>query len=191
MIGMLLIVVAWANPELGPADLARVAEGEVVVVLSDDGAQSIAAVDIAAPPARVMEAILDFQHRVESSSMIKQAEVYERHEDRVSVKFKAGLMGFTGTWHTVYKWDSDVGPCTYELDTARENSLEKMAGAYELQPTDGGTRLVVTTVSVPGGVYPAWLIKSAGRSSTLRMLEGLRTRATNPPARPPLSTPSE
>ncbi|MCB9699123.1 MAG: SRPBCC family protein [Alphaproteobacteria bacterium] len=171
-------IVHAAGLELSAQDLERVDRGEVVVLMSDDGTESLSAVEIAAPPGAVFEAILDFSDRVERSSMLKRAEVYARGERSVSVKFEAGLMGFTGTWHSVYAWDEGRTTCTFDLDDARDNSLTKMEGRYDLEPVDGGTRMVIRTASAPGGAYPKWLIRSAGRNSSENMLLGLRERAT-------------
>jgi ribosome-associated toxin RatA of RatAB toxin-antitoxin module len=178
IVWLMSAIVLAAGLELSANDLEQAASGQVIVVMSDDGSESVSAVHIAAPPDRVFDAILDFSDRVERSSMLRRAEVYARSETSVSVEFEAGLMGFTGAWHSVYTWDEKRTTCTYELDATRDNSLTEMEGRYDLEPVDGGTRLIIRTTSVPGNQIPAWLVRSAGRSATKKMLVGLRERAT-------------
>lgn len=155
--------------------------GEVVVRLSDDATQAVGAVDIAAPPDRVMEALLDFDYRVKHAAILRNAEVYAKADRSVSVQFEAGMLGFTGSWHAIYEWDETNTKCTYGLDPARENSLESMTGDYVLTAIDGGTRVTHHSDGKPGSMYPTWLIRRASQSSTERMLDSLRDRAQDGP----------
>lgn len=174
---LLWLAIALAAPELSPADLESVKQGEVVVRLSDDGSQAIGAVDIAAPADQVMEAVLDFDYRVKHAAILKKADVYSRAERTVSVQFLAGILGFTGSWHAIYRWDEANTRCTYGLDPARKNSLESMTGDYVFTAIEDGTRVTHHSDGKPGASYPAWLIRRASRSSTERMLGSLRDRA--------------
>jgi len=178
---LLWLAVAWAAPELTPSDLEAVNNGEVVVRLSDDGTQAVGAVDIATPPDRVMEALLDFDYRVKHAAILKKADVYAKADRTVSVQFLAGILGFTGSWHAIYQWDEANTKCSYGLDPARDNSLESMSGDYVFTAIDGGTRVTHHSDGKPGSMYPAWLIRRASKSSTERMLESLRARAQDGP----------
>jgi hypothetical protein len=174
---ILFLAAAWATPDLTSSELEEVTKGEVVVRLSEDATQAVGAVDIAAPRDRVLEALLDFDYRVKHASILKTAEVYARADHSVSVKFEAGILGFTGAWHSIYEWDEANTRCSYRLDPARENSLESMRGDFVLTAIEGGTRVTHHSAGKPGSMYPTWLIRRASKTSTARMLESLRNRA--------------
>ena len=171
------VVAAWGSPQLSPAETGQLEQGEIVVRVAAGGEESIAAIDIAAPPREVLAAALDFEYRVDHSSILRRASIYDQGDRSVSVRFEAGMMGFSGTWHAVYRWDADGMRIAYALDPAKDNGLEAMSGTYTLQQIGEGTRVVVESRSRVGGAYPKWLVRSAGKSSTRRMLESLRARA--------------
>lgn len=178
---LLWTTMAWAAPQLTPADLSDVTKGEVVVLLSEDATEAVGAVDIAAPRDRVMEAIVDFDYRVKHAAILKSAAVYAESDRTISVQFEAGILGFTGSWHAIYKWDEANSRCTFSLDPARANSLDSMSGDYVLTAIEGGTRVTHHSVGKASSAYPTWLIRRASRSSTERMLDSLRSRAQDGP----------
>jgi hypothetical protein len=60
--------------------------------------------------------------------------------------------------------------------------MRRLVGSYDLRPVDGGTRVVYTVDSDPGGSLPAWLVKQAGKDLPYFTLKNLRERAeTGPP----------
>ena len=63
--------------------------------------------------------------------------------------------------------------------------MPRLLGSYVLTPVaEGGTHVVYTVDSDPGGSLPAWLIKQAGKDLPYRTLKNLRERAEagRPPA---------
>lgn len=172
-----LAAASAAAPDLTSSELEEVTKGEVVVRFSEDATQAVGAVDITASRDRVMKALLDFDYRVKHASILKSAEVYASEDRSLSVKFEAGILGFTGTWHAVYQWDEGNTRCSYRLDPTRENSLESISGDFVLTPIEGGTRVIHHSDGKPGSMYPTWLIRRASRTSTERLLKSVRDRA--------------
>lgn len=55
--------------------------------------------------------------------------------------------------------------------------MPRLVGSYELHPVEGGTRVVYTLDSDPGGSLPAWLVQHASRQLPYYTLHNLRERA--------------
>jgi hypothetical protein len=70
------------------------------------------------------------------------------------------------------------------LDTPRGVvRMPRLFGSYVLTPTnEGGTHVVYTVDSDPGGSLPGWLIKQAGKDLPYRTLKKLKARAETGPA---------
>jgi hypothetical protein len=70
------------------------------------------------------------------------------------------------------------------LDTPRGVvRMPMLFGSYVLTPrAEGGTHVVYTVDSDPGGSLPAWLIKQAGKDLPFRTLKNLKERAEAGPA---------
>ena len=71
-----------------------------------------------------------------------------------------------------------------DLDTPRGVvRMPRLHGSYVLTPTaEGGTHVIYTVDSDPGGSLPAWLIKQAGKDLPYRTLKNLKERAEAGPA---------
>jgi hypothetical protein len=62
--------------------------------------------------------------------------------------------------------------------------MPHLVGSYDLRPIDGGTRIIYTVDSDPGGSLPAWLVKQTSRRLPYFTLRNLRKRAeSGPPPR--------
>ncbi|MCP5041666.1 MAG: hypothetical protein GY944_11615 [bacterium] len=55
--------------------------------------------------------------------------------------------------------------------------MPRLIGSYELTPTDGGTRVVYTVDSDPGGSLPTWLVRQASKELPYLTLKNLQQRA--------------
>ncbi len=55
--------------------------------------------------------------------------------------------------------------------------MPRLAGSYVLRPIEGGTHVVYTVDSDPGGRLPAWLVKRASERLPYNTLKNLRDRA--------------
>jgi hypothetical protein len=55
--------------------------------------------------------------------------------------------------------------------------MPRLVGSYDLTPVEGGTRVVYTVDSDPGGSLPNWLIKQASKNLPYNTLKKLRERA--------------
>ena len=56
-----------------------------------------------------------------------------------------------------------------------------LAGSYDLKPVEGGTHVIYTVDSDPGGSLPTWLIRQAGKDLPYFTLRNLRERAEKGP----------
>ena len=60
--------------------------------------------------------------------------------------------------------------------------MPRLVGSYDLLPVEGGTRVIYTVDSDPGGSLPDWLIRQASKDLPYFTLRNLRERAeTGPP----------
>ena len=63
--------------------------------------------------------------------------------------------------------------------------MPRLEGSYDLTPVDGGTRVVYTLDSNPGGSLPNWLVRQAAKELPFLTLRNLRERAeSGPPPQP-------
>jgi len=90
--------------------------------------------------------------------------------------------------------DGDDGGIRIEFrNTEAENApkdtgavrMPRLEGSYQLDPTEGGTRVVYTVDSDPGGSLPGWLVRQASKDLPYFTLRNLRERAeSGPPPKP-------
>jgi hypothetical protein len=59
--------------------------------------------------------------------------------------------------------------------------MAHLAGSYDLTPVEGGTHVIYTVDSDPGGSLPTWLIRQAGKDLPYFTLRNLRERAEKGP----------
>ncbi len=63
--------------------------------------------------------------------------------------------------------------------------MPRLQGSYDLKPTEGGTLVVYTLDSDPGGSLPGWLVRQASKDLPYFTLRNLRERAeAGPPPTP-------
>jgi hypothetical protein len=62
--------------------------------------------------------------------------------------------------------------------------MKNLKGSYELTPVEGGTAVVYTVDSDPGGNLPGWLVRDASKDLPLQTLKKLRSRAESGPPPP-------
>jgi hypothetical protein len=55
--------------------------------------------------------------------------------------------------------------------------MPRLAGSYDLTPVEGGTQVVYTVDSDPGGSLPAWLVRQASKDLPYMTLRNLQKRA--------------
>ncbi len=59
--------------------------------------------------------------------------------------------------------------------------MPRLVGSYDLRPVEGGTRVIYTVDSDPGGSLPTWLVKQAGKDLPYNTLNNLRERVESGP----------
>ncbi len=162
-------------------------------LLSKNARQVRAETHLAAAPERVWAVIVDFAHQTEFMPYLKQIRrlgpcdggsyFYERISppiiDQRDYTVCVRLVADPKTEHFSRSWTlaNDHGPALKE-GVVRVPINE---GSYELSPDKkGGTRLVYTVLTNPGGSIPAWIAKRASTSSTTDLLDAIRHRVHDP-----------
>lgn len=62
--------------------------------------------------------------------------------------------------------------------------MPRLVGSYDLLPVEGGTRVIYTVDSDPGGRLPTWLVRQASKDLPYLTLKNLRERAEAGPPPP-------
>jgi|GEM_PF-1970268 len=161
---------------LTAAEEAEVAKGQVMVRYGGDANQTLAVVDVAAPPAAVMKSVMDLPARVSDIGSLTDVELYNRSGDDVSAKWTMSIAMVSVTFYIVYDCDMAQNWCVYTLDAAKPNDLEGSNGSYQAYPHGSGTRLVYRTDSIAAGA-PEWVRKKLADSAAKEMLGGMKVRA--------------
>ena len=186
VVGLLLGGPALALPT-PPAPIATsaaedgaLAARQVVVRYGGPGKETVAILDIAAPPKAVMGAVMDLPPRIREISGMQSVDVYEKAPGRVGARWVGGLGFLTITFHILYEFDLDAGWCVYRLDTRKENTIASSTGSYQVYAHRGGSRMVYRTLSEGGGATPDALRKRLAEQSARQMMEGIRGRSERP-----------
>lgn len=163
-------------PTLTAAEEARLAKGDVVVRYGGDASQTLAVVDIAASPDKVMAAVMDLPARVDDIGALSAVELYNRKGDDVSAKWTMSIAMVSVVFHIEYDCELSAKWCMYTLDDDKDNDLSSSNGSYHAVPHGSGSRLIYRTDSVAAGA-PEWVRKKLADSSASEMLGGMKTRA--------------
>ena len=166
-------------PALVPTadEAAQLAAREVIVRYPGPGKPTTAAIDIAAPTAAVMRAVLDLPPRKDEIGGVKSLEVYEQSPGHMSARWEVGLAFISAVFHIDYSFDIEQGWCVYGLDTTRENTIVSTEGSYQVYATAGGSRMIYRSLSVGSAGTPDWVRKKLAFSSARELLSGIRSRA--------------
>lgn len=141
-----------------------------------DAAQTLAVVDVAAPPDAVMKAVMDLPARVSDIGSLSAVELYDRSGDDVSARWTMSIAMVSVTFHIQYDCELAQGWCVYTLDPARDNDVDSARGSYQAYAHGTGSRLVYRTDAIAAGA-PEWVRKKLSDSSAREMLGGMKRRA--------------
>ena len=174
-------VAAATPPPPAPVSLtdteeATLRKGDVMVRYGGDERQTLAVVDVAAPPATVMRAVMDLPARVHDIGSLSAVELYNHQGDDISARWTMSVAMVSVVFHIRYDCDMAVRWCVYSLDPARDNDIDSSNGSYQAYPHDTGTRLVYRTDSIAAGA-PEWVRKKLAGSAAKEMLGGMKRRA--------------
>jgi hypothetical protein len=181
-----LLCLAAAPPSytVTPDEEAQLAKGQIVVrhLPADTGGGVVAFVDIAAPPARVLDAAMDLRARVDENSTITGLELYleQPAPERVGAKWTLTVFGSNVVFHLLYDCARDKGYCTFALDPSKPNDIVASTGHYVALPRDGGTRLIYASNNDTGRSMPGFIRRWIAGSSLNGQVDGIRKRALTP-----------
>jgi hypothetical protein len=151
-------------------------KGEIVVRYAGASKPTLAVVDVAAAPDKVMAAVLDLPARIHDIGGLKSVEIYDSSPTGIGARWEMGLALFTATFHIRYELDRAKGWCTYTLDPAKDNDISSSEGSYQVYAQGTGSRLVYRSASSIKGA-PDWVKKKLAYSSAREMLGGMKARA--------------
>ena len=183
----ILLLACWASvAEALPAppapivltasEEAVVKGGGVMVRYGGDARQTVAVVDIAAPPDAVMKAVMDLPARVRDIGSLSSVDVYQGGTEQVKAKWTMSIAMVNVHFHIAYECAMARGWCVYTLDDTKENDIDSSNGSYQAYAHGGGSRLVYRTDSLAAGA-PEWVRKRLADSSAKEMLGGMKARA--------------
>ena len=179
---LLGLAVALAAPpppapvSLTDAEEAILRKGGVLVRYGGDARQTLAVVDVTAPPDQVMQAVMDLPARVDDIGSLSAVELYGRNGDHICAKWTMSVAMIPVVFHIRYECDMALGWCVYSLDPTKDNSIESSNGSYHTCRHHNGPRLVYRTDSIAAGA-PEWVRKKLAGSAAKEMLGGMKTRA--------------
>jgi hypothetical protein len=127
---------------------------------------------------KLWTAILDIDARVNDSSDLKAAVVYDRQSRwDFAVQYTVSILGWGGDFHIRYHWNEPENWCTYTLDSTKENILLSADGSYRVDPYGDAQLLTYHTRNKTKIYTPEWVQKRIAASSMGSLLDRLRKRA--------------
>lgn len=162
---------------LSAEEQAVIAQAGIVIRHDPNSGDTIGVVDVKAPPASTLAAVLDLSARAKEVTGLRAVEIYERGPSTLAARMEMGLAVYQARFHVTYAWDEASGWCTWELDPRHPNDITDTAGSYQVLPQGSGTRLVYRSHSGGGAMTPDWLKRKLAYSAARDMLSGMRTRA--------------
>lgn len=152
-------------------------QGEVVIRYGGPGKETVAIVDVAAPPEKVMRAVIDLPPRKNEISSLLGLEIYLNEPGKLGARWLAGMGPIEITFNILYEYDLEKGWCTYTLDTSKENDLEYSRGSYQVYAVPGGSRLIYRATAGSSTPLPDWMRKRTAYTSATEMVGGMKKRA--------------
>jgi len=182
-----LLLAAWSStaaalpPPPSPISLSAseesvVSSGQVMVRYGGDARQTVAVVDVKAPPTAVMKAVMDLPARIHDIDSLTAVDIYANSGGKVKAKWTMSIAMVNVDFHIAYDCAMEAGWCVYTLDDSKNNDLESSNGSYQAYPHADGTRLVYRTDSLAAGA-PEWVRRKLADSAAKEMLGGMKARA--------------
>jgi hypothetical protein len=131
--------------------------------------------DIDAPPAVIMEILLDVESLPDWSGPLKKAEILSEHADGSPEKVKLELQALGMTDHQLLNYSWTENTCTWDLIEA--DQLSHQHGQYTVTPQGDGSHIefeleVDLKIKLPG-----LLVKQAQKTALNTAQKGLKEEA--------------
>jgi hypothetical protein len=152
-------------------------QGEVVIRYGGPGKETVAIVDVAAPPEKVIRAVIDLPPRKNEISNLLGLDIYLDQPGKLGARWLAGMGPIEITFNILYEYDLAKGWCTYALDTSKTNDLEYSRGSYQVYAIPGGSRLIYRASAGSSTPLPDWMRKRTAYTSAREMVGGMKKRA--------------
>jgi uncharacterized membrane protein len=140
----------FTNPKpttLNATEKAQLLRGEAVrrQIRSDSGGRGIAIMDIAAPPEKIWEVIVDYKGYPNWIDDLESTKIYGGDKATgYKVQFELSVFGIGVTYYIDHDFSPAQGAMTWQLDYSRESDIDDSTGYWLVYPaTDhpGHTRL--------------------------------------------------
>ncbi len=187
-----VLVLSLAAPAFAERSVVREENG---ITVEEEGAPGRAlpiftgTTTMAAAPEQVAAWILaththtDWMHNCEEAHRLRSegdvAIIYNRIGSPWPVSDRDVVLRSTGS-------ELDGGRIRFEFHNTTDEDvpvargvvrMPRLVGSYDLSPVEGGTRVVYTVDSDPGGSLPDWLVAQASKDLPYFTLKNLRDRA--------------
>ena len=170
--------------DLSTEQISRLKAGDALVAVNADDGEADghieAAIDIAAPPARVFAIMLDCNHAMKFLSNLKSCKILEVSPDGLT-----DLREHRSKWLSILPETVSVFRSTYVKD--REIRFEKvrgdfrfLKGSWQLEPIQNGaaTRVFYDVRVGINAPVPGFMIRGALEQDVPKVLKGLRDEVT-------------
>lgn len=181
MIALLCVAAAPAAPTLTQGEQKDFDKGKIVVrhEETDSGGRVTAVTHVSAPPAVVLDEVMNLEARQPESSVLTSVEIYRKQSapDVTGATFTLTILGGKTVFSILYDCHRDQGYCTYTLDPSKKNDIVSSDGYYLVLPDGSGTRLVYASRADTGRSMPGWMKRWIAGSSLQGQVDGIRKRA--------------
>lgn len=162
-----------ALADLSRRDRERLARGETS--LRDHGRGAIGSIRIGAPPSRVWAVLTDFESWRNLFPDRDIAGLEHTDDGLVRVLQSTTQMGIEIRFTTLHCVDAAAGRVAFTLDPDAEADLERLRGAWQLVPADGGAATIVLLRSEVSSRHPVpgFLERRVTRTSVSDSLRAL------------------
>ena len=178
-----------ACPALSEDQLAKVAEGEVVVWATKDPdrpdvATATGVVEIEAPQQEIFDILASEFHSESASKAMKDCTVHK--DERVAADHRTMIVTYLmKVGPTEIEWTvgrdlyEKLGLLVFEIDDSYDNGIEWTQGYYAFYPGSDANHVMIVYVSNlnTGRRIPTWLEEDLTQGSLKRYLKYLQTAA--------------
>lgn len=138
---------------------------------------TFAAMDVAAPPERVIDAAVDLKARIGEVSAITDVIIYRDEPGVRGGEWVLSIMGSENRFSILYEHDRSRGWCYYSLDKSRRADIVGSEGSYQAWAHGKGSRVIYRGYNDSGKAMPGFVTRWLGNGSLHDQMSGIRARA--------------
>ena len=156
-------------PNLTPEQEAKLSKGEPVLreeQFTDDKGhrvgRGVVYIVIDAPPEKIWDVILDYDHYAEFYPNVHKAEITKKEGNHIYVYFVLNALGVLKIKYNIdHTFHKDENRLTWKMDQSKKNDFKESIGFWQIWPRKDGKSLVCYSVYVETGRWiPGFLQKA-------------------------------